>query len=77
MTNDYEKYIQKLSPKQRKILEKIITQISHLQTKELDCKKLQGFQTLYRVRIGKWRIIFEKQKKQGIILDINTRGDVY
>ena len=77
MTKEYEKYIGKLPQKQRISLFNLILQIQSLDFSRLDCKKLQGFQNIYRVRHGQWRVVFEKQNTKGIILDINTRGDIY
>ena len=43
------------------------------------CKKLKGFDDLYRIRIGDWRIIYAVRDKSLIILvvDISSRGDAY
>ena len=45
----------------------------------LDIKKLQWEENLYRLRIGKYRVIFEKQDKKLIIfvIDIGSRWDIY
>ena len=46
-----------------------------------DIVVLQGCESIYRLRIGKYRIIFEYReiygKKVLYILDIDSRGDVY
>ena len=43
-----------------------------------DIKTLQGYQGLYRLRIGKWRIIFSYPDEDTILIEkIGTRGDVY
>ena len=44
-----------------------------------DIRKLQGTKdpVLYRLRIGKYRIVFCIDNKDIIILKIDTRGDVY
>jgi mRNA-degrading endonuclease RelE of RelBE toxin-antitoxin system len=44
-----------------------------------DIKKMKGqkLKNIYRLRIGKYRIIFVQEKEWIKILDIDTRGDVY
>lgn len=44
----------------------------------LDIKKLQG-EPYFRLRVGKWRIIFDRQDEIKIISieKIKSRGDVY
>lgn len=44
-----------------------------------DIKKLKGERqtSLYRLRVGKFRIIYHTESNQIIIVDIDTRGDIY
>ena len=44
-----------------------------------DIKKLQGekYPPLYRLRIGKYRIIYHIEDENIIIARIDTRGDIY
>jgi mRNA interferase RelE/StbE len=44
-----------------------------------DIKKLQGekYPPLYRLRVGKYRIIYHVEQDEIIIVKIDTRGDVY
>ena len=44
-----------------------------------DIKKLRGekYPPLYRLRIGKFRIIYHIENAEIIIVKIDTRGDVY
>jgi len=46
---------------------------------KFDIKKLQWYETRYRLRIGKFRILFEKIDDELIILviDIWSRWDIY
>ena len=46
---------------------------------DLDIKKLQWYENRYRLRVGKYRILFEKYEDKLIILviDIWSRGDIY
>jgi len=75
------KYLLKLEPKLHLKIAETISNLSdfNLAIKELDIKKLQWEENLYRLRIGKYRVIFEKQDKKLIILvvDIGSRWDVY
>jgi mRNA-degrading endonuclease RelE of RelBE toxin-antitoxin system len=69
------KYLQGLDKKTRK---RIFSGIEKLPNKG-DVKKMKGqkLKNIYRLRIGKYRIIFLQEKEWIKILDIDTRGDVY
>jgi len=43
------------------------------------CKKLSGFDNLYRVRVGDWRISYaiEDERLVILVLEIAPRGDAY
>lgn len=44
-----------------------------------DIKKLQGekYPPLFRLRVGKYRIIYHIENEEIIIAKIDTRGDIY
>jgi len=44
-----------------------------------DIKQLQGenYPSLYRLRVGKYRIIYHIEIDEILIVNIDTRGDVY
>lgn len=44
-----------------------------------DIKRLQGekYPPVYRLRVGKYRIIYHIEQTEIIIVKIDTRGDVY
>lgn len=44
-----------------------------------DIKKLQGekYPPLYRLRVGKYRIVYRIENEEIIIAKIDTRGDIY
>jgi mRNA-degrading endonuclease RelE of RelBE toxin-antitoxin system len=69
------KYLQGLDKKIRK---RIFFGIEKLPNKG-DVKKMKGqkLKNIYRLRIGKYRIIFLQEKEWIKVLDIDTRGDVY
>ena len=42
-----------------------------------DIKKLKGYQNMYRLRVGSFRIVFEKNGENYHVIKIDNRGDVY
>lgn len=43
-----------------------------------DIKPLRGSSTLYRLRVGNWRIVFSYPDSETVLIDrIAPRGDVY
>ena len=42
-----------------------------------DVKSLKGEPNGFRLRVGKWRVIFQKFDDELIIRDIGTRGGIY
>lgn len=73
------KKLKKLKPHDRnRIAEKIMLLGDDPDTKELDVKKLVG-EPFYRLRIGDWRIIFDREDVLKIISieKLKARGDVY
>ena len=60
-----DKFIARLAKEER---EKILAALRRIQGRDFsgfDMKKLGGFSHFYRIRIGKFRIIFEMQKERG------------
>jgi len=45
--------------------------------KRVDIKKLQGYKSCFRLRIGGYRILLELQDNVWIVFDIDTREKVY
>jgi mRNA interferase RelE/StbE len=43
------------------------------------CKKLQGYDNLYRIRVGDWRISYavEDDRLIVLVLEVAPRGDAY
>lgn len=43
------------------------------------CKKLSGYENLYRIRVGQWRISYaiENDRLVILVLEIAPRGDAY
>ena len=67
-----------LKRQSKEIQTKIIESIEKL-PEEGDIKKMKGkkIKNLYRLRVGKFRIIFTLDKEIIRVIDINTRGDIY
>ncbi len=66
------KFLQKQS---RSTKERIVTAINSLPNG--DVKKFQGTYSKYRLRVGDFRVIFDRQGNILYIEKIGNRGDVY
>jgi mRNA interferase RelE/StbE len=44
-----------------------------------DCKKLKGYENLYRIRAGDWRVVYAVEEDRLIVLvvEIAPRGQAY
>lgn len=74
-----KKKLESLSRLERnRITEKIVMLGKNPEDPNLDIKRLQGL-AYHRLRIGNWRIIFDRQDYVGILAieKIKSRGDVY
>ena len=77
MSEAWIKYIEKQSPKVRIKLAEATEKIRDLDLESLDIKKLKGSKTVYRCRVGKFRIIFEMKGEFVRLLGIDNRGNSY
>lgn len=65
-----------LTLKERKMVKSILLKIKNNSFFDLDIKKLKNYDNIFRVRKGKIRIIFKKEKNsQYFILAIEKRSD--
>lgn len=74
LTKKAEKFIKKQDKDtQNRIIRAII------ELPEGDVKKLKGMKEVYRLRVGDFRVIFEKNDNKLIIIvvDIGNRGQIY
>lgn len=69
------KALQKLSAKDRKLIKEILLKIKDNYFVGLDVKKLKSCDNIFRVRVGKLRIIFTKNSEKIDILAIEKRSD--
>lgn len=53
----------------------IIENIKNDKTTGLDVKKLRGYSNIFRVRVGKYRILYKMEAKNIEILDISKRNE--
>jgi len=42
-----------------------------------DLKPVEGEKDVYRLRVGKYRMLFKRHNKTVLIAKIGTRGDIY
>ena len=75
------KKIFKLNPLLRVRIAKYIDKLEYFDDvfDTLDIKKLKWYENRYRLRVGKYRILFEKYEDKLVILviDVWSRGDIY
>lgn len=74
ITKKAEKFIKKQDINTQKRIIKAIMELP-----EGDIKKLKGIDSVYRLRIGDFRILFEKDDNKLIIIiiDAGNRGQIY
>ncbi|MEK7672335.1 MAG: type II toxin-antitoxin system RelE/ParE family toxin [Patescibacteria group bacterium] len=72
-----EKFLQKLDNARREKIKLLLQQILLNQLADLEVKKLQGFEDLFRVRSGKIRIVFRKDESRNIPISVAFRDSVY
>jgi mRNA-degrading endonuclease RelE of RelBE toxin-antitoxin system len=70
-----EKFLSRLVPKERAVVQYLVERIATLDLDGLDVKKLKDMDGLYRVRKGDIRIKFYIVGKSARILKIGRRND--
>jgi mRNA interferase RelE/StbE len=70
--------LKRLSRLEKDVRSNIITAIEKLPDTG-DIKKMHGriLRNLYRLRVGKYRVLFVHEDQNIKIIDIDTRGDIY
>ena len=70
-----KKLLSKFNKAEREAIESLAELIVSFNWRGLDVKKLKGYENIFRVRKGKLRIIFSKEKGEIFILTIERRSD--
>ncbi|MCX6712557.1 MAG: hypothetical protein NT041_02640 [Candidatus Vogelbacteria bacterium] len=70
------KNLAKLTVQEKEAIAKIFAKIQAGKIAGLDLKKLKGYDDIYRVRFGKWRVIYRTDSKGKIFLvSFDRRND--
>jgi mRNA-degrading endonuclease RelE of RelBE toxin-antitoxin system len=70
-----KKLLSKFNKEERKEIQLLVESIISLKWSGSDVKKLKGHENIFRIRKGKIRIIFSKEKREILILAIERRSD--
>lgn len=78
-SKDAKKFLQKHKDIAPKIVEKLEILAQNPYDNTLDIAKLKGYDKHYRLRVGKYRLLYEVMEEQILIYayDIDSRGDIY
>ncbi len=75
------KFLEKCSPKQKEAVKEklMLLQSDPYNHPQLDIKNLQGYNDVYRLRVGQHRLIYRVHDGELVIfiMTIGNRGDVY
>lgn len=73
------KELMSIPEKERELIKDRISKLAFFPLARLDVQKLRGYEDVYRLRIGEYRVIFEYQKQERSIriLKIGKRENVY
>jgi len=69
------KALKKLSDSEKDQFKELLIKIEANNLKNLDVKKLKGYDEIFRVRKGKMRVIFRKTDNEIFVLAIEKRSD--
>ncbi|MCF7860343.1 hypothetical protein K9M09_01855 [Patescibacteria group bacterium] len=75
MMDKIEKFLAKLSASEKSILRSILLLIKKSDFTRLDVKRLKGQSDIFRVRKGKFRIIYYQSNSTIKILSLERRSD--
>lgn len=70
-----EKFLKQLTEKERVMVGDAVAHILGGATSGLDIKKLKGKVLVYRVRVGRIRIVYEQVRGRVIILKVGFKGE--
>lgn len=76
MVDRIQKLLNTLRDKEKQQILMILEDVAQGKIMNYDLKKLKGHEDVYRIRKGKWRIIFYKRAtRKTTVLVIERRGD--
>ena len=75
MTSSIEKLLAKITAKEKIMLDEFSEKVKAKDFAGLDIKKLSGYEDLFRIRKGKFRIIFQITQNNAKIFSIDRRSD--
>ena len=75
MVDQIHKNMEKLSPKEYKLAESLYVLVVENRLENLDVKKLKGHNNIFRVKKGRFRIIFSRQRNENTIRHFGYRND--
>lgn len=70
-----QKFLARLPKKERILVRETVTLLVSGKTKDLDIKKLKGFENVFRVRVHSIRIIYRKLESGIQIIEMGRRDD--
>ena len=73
--NRIEKLLNKLDPKTRRLIEQAIYDLTRGNLNDFKLKKIKGTKDIFRVRVGKYRIIFRVGDNQINLIAVTKRDD--
>ena len=71
------KQLEEIEENQKRIIKDKLNKLKNGFSLHLDIKKLKGFKNHYRLRIGKYRILFEIEEDKIIVYSILPRQKAY
>ncbi len=75
MSDAITKFISKLTKEEKKIVFGIIERILKNELTGLNAKKLVGSADIFRIRKGKFRVIYKKTKTDCLIISVERRSE--
>ena len=78
VTKSAEKQLRKITKRDRAPVVEAMSCLSS-DPRPKGCRKLRGYETIYRIRVGRYRIVYEIYDKKivVVVLKIGHRKDVY
>ncbi|MBL7045298.1 MAG: hypothetical protein ISR98_01730 [Parcubacteria group bacterium] len=69
------KFLKRLSKQERLKLRTVIKSVLDGKIKDLDVKKLSGYQNIFRVRVGDMRVVFENNDGSMNLIFVGRKSD--